>query len=111
MMTWSQDIPQPFRGGRDDAPVGLVRNHDLHVFGRQFAAVEKLAAGIVHLADGELEHGLSVLFDAMQVVVYGIHGRRHAAAAGGHLERVAARAVDLVVKAHETLLRRLRPVR
>ena len=66
-----------------------------HVVGGEAVARQQVAAGFVHLADGVLEHLAAVLVDVVQALVDGFVGSRQAAAAGGHLEEIAARAVHL----------------
>ena len=65
-------------------------------------------ADLLGLAHREFEDGLAVLLDVVEALVDGLVRGGHAAAAGGHAQRRAAAAVDLVREADDSRLSRLR---
>lgn len=87
---------EPLGGGFDDSAVRLVRDEQIDVGRRQLVTFEQAAADLLVFLDRELEHGRAVLFDVVQPAFHGLVRRRHPASAGGHAERRAAVAIDLV---------------
>ena len=95
-MTLSGGRPEPFCGGFDDAAVGLMRDVEIEVGARQAVALEHPQRDLLALLDRELEDGLPVLLHEVQPLVDRLVRRRPPAAAGRHLQRLAAGAGDLV---------------
>src|ERR1022692_441614 len=95
---------QTLGSGVDDANVGLVRNHHGHVVEGEAVALQQGGANLEHFPDGVLENLLALLMDVVQASVDGFVARRHTAAAGGHFEEVAARAIDLAQEIDVTII-------
>ena len=71
---------------------------------REPVAGEEAARHLFGLAHGELEHRLPVLLHEVQALVDGLVRWRTEAAAGGHRERPAAGAVDLMLEVEDAVL-------
>ena len=76
-------------------------DHHGDVVAGETVACEQVPASLEHFADGVLEDLRAVLVDEVQTLVHGLVGSWQAAAAGGHLEGVPARAVDFAQEIEE----------
>src|SRR5262249_42575812 len=82
--------------GADDAEIGLVRDDESDVFALKAVAFDDLRGEFGHAADGALENLRAFLVYVNHFLRDGIGGGRVERAAAGHVEKLAARPVDVV---------------
>ncbi len=83
-------MSQTVRRGRDDPPVGLVRNEGIDVAAFQAVAGQNFLAKFGLLADGKLEHRLPVLMNVVHPLLHRLLGGGMKASAARHVERTSA---------------------